>query len=239
MDEIRLIVLGVGVLVIVLIYLWGMRKQIREQIKKRSQLRTRVQPESEPVLEDAAQRTADANRAPDFADSRYADAAAERAEAPAAVAPPLADAVAPPRPAADPEVMTAVLTVIAARSEVFRGRDLLGAFQGLNLQLNRQGTWDWYADAATKPVFGIGHLREPGVFDMNTIDQLTTPGLILFMRLPGPLDATTAVDMMIGMAGQLAKRLNGMVCDERRNKITPPYLSSIRSEAAEFDRRRR
>jgi cell division protein ZipA len=86
-----------------------------------------------------------------------------------------------------------------------------------------------------KTVFSVGHLREPGVFNDKTLDGLSTPGLLLFMHLPGPLPATEAVRMMFGVAGQLAEKLGGKVCDEQGQRFTSEGYIELHKQASQFD----
>jgi cell division protein ZipA len=53
------------------------------------------------------------------------------------------------------------------------------------------------------------------------------------------MEALAAVDFMVTTARRLAQRLDGSVCDERRNKVTTQSIIHLRSEAAEFERRLR
>jgi cell division protein ZipA len=87
-------------------------------------------------------------------------------------------------------------------------------------------------------VFSIAHLREPGVFKLDTIRTLVTPGLLAYMQLPGPLEEVASVDLMIRLLGQLAGRLGGTLCDEQGIPVTPQSLLRLRSRAAEFAQRR-
>ena len=135
-----------------------------------------------------------------------------------------------------------LLFVVAPRDKPYQGTDILAAMQDLELKLNARGTWSYYENSdilSNNSVFRVGHLKEPGVFDIQTIDTLSTPGLVLFIQFPGPLDALTAVDRMIGIAGQLAEKLGGSVCDDHNHKMTPQLISHLREQATEYDRRMR
>ena len=129
-----------------------------------------------------------------------------------------------------------VLLILAEQGELFHGNDLLGTFRALELQLNDKGIWNCHVDgeARDKPVFGIGHLQEPGQFDLATMVDLKTPGMLLFMTLPGPVTATTAVELMIKTADRLVDRVGGIVCDQQGRALTTTSLAKLRSEAAMF-----
>jgi FtsZ-interacting cell division protein ZipA len=142
----------------------------------------------------------------------------------------------------DEEHPNILVLVLAPRETPFQGTTILNAAQELELKLNNKGTWSYCPDdddADSAAVFPVGHLKEPGNFDMKTINTMATPGLVLFAQLPGPLEALVAVDRMIGLAGQLAEKLGGSVRDDHGHKMTPQLISHLRTQAAEYDRRQR
>lgn len=66
-----------------------------------------------------------------------------------------------------------------------------------------------------KPVFSVASLVKPGVLDPNDA-QFSTPGLSLFMVLPGPAKPQLALQDMIATARALAEQLNAEVFDAAR-----------------------
>ena len=142
-------------------------------------------------------------------------------------------------PAATGPEMTVLLTVIAPAERPFSGAAIREASRELALPIGEHGVLECNTDAAsqknTKTVFNVAHLREPGIFNIDTWDSLTTPGLLLFMHLPGPLSATEAVRMMFGVAGQLAEKLGGTVCDENRRRFTQDGYVALHRRASQFE----
>ncbi len=117
--------------------------------------------------------------------------------------------------------MTVLLTVMAPAGQTFAGTAVAAVRDDLHLQLSAGGVWECLGDGSgdQRAIFGIAHLREPGTFDREQLAALRTPGLLLFMKLPGPLRAVPAVDRMIAVAGQIARRLGGTMCDDRRSRM--------------------
>ena len=253
MDELRLIILGAGVVVIALIYLWGMRKHIRASIEERRRRRANALPENEPRLEAATESADTVNReqaldeiAPASNTDDPPDTAGGQVQVGVQIEESLESLSKDRREHIDPEIaeeprMTVLLTLMAPTQKHFGGIRILEAAQEANLRLNRNGTLDYLAETAIGPrcIFRVAHLKEPGVFDLDTVENMETPGLLLFMELPGPVDALAAVDLQLKIAAQLAERLGGTVCDERRSKMTTQAMIHLRSEAAEFERRLR
>jgi cell division protein ZipA len=108
----------------------------------------------------------------------------------------------------------------------------------LKLRLHKSGVFDYFptGEIRDKPVFGIAHLWEPGTFELDTIGKLSTPGLLMFMTLPGPMAPVQAVDRMIQTARQLAQKLGGTVCNDHRERMTNQAFLKIRNAAAELEK---
>ena len=88
-------------------------------------------------------------------------------------------------------------------------------------------------------LFSIANMVEPGYFDSRDINTYRTPGLALFMQLPGPIDGVLAFEKMHQMGEMLARRLSGILCDDKRNKITQQSITHIKDEISEYNLRLR
>lgn len=264
-TQMQWLLAGIGAVIIALIYLWGIRARIKEEIRKR---RRRPLPEHEPVLGEDATHLPDhdiSNRSHTFGDlgvitpdhhladkalvdveilpvNRRTDPSFTVADAETAPTPveSLRETRREPRSAPQPK-MTVALAVIAPRGQSFNGQQIRTAAEDLQFRLNANGLFERFPDDETglEPVFSMAHLREPGLFDPGVLDALATPGLLLFMKLPGPLEEMRALELLLTLSDQLAKKLGGVICDERRNPMTNQALMHLRSEVAELERRRR
>lgn len=143
-----------------------------------------------------------------------------------------------PRPA---EPMHVILTVMADPGARFTGMEILMAAHELGLKFSTQGVFDGYpsGEVKGKPVFSIANVVEPGAFPPDRIQALQTPGLLLFMRLPGALAPLAALEMMLSHARRLAARLGGTLCDERRNRLGPEAIGRLRAQVVEYQRKSR
>ncbi|NJN47127.1 MAG: hypothetical protein HC808_12310 [Candidatus Competibacteraceae bacterium] len=141
----------------------------------------------------------------------------------------------------EPLQMTLLLTVLAGREGAFSGSEILATAQDMGLRFHKSGVLDCLSEQApgNKPVFSIAHLREPGVFDLNTIETLNTPGLLVFMHLPGPLEPSEALNFLLSHSQQLADELGGSVCDEHHNRLTTQHMGHLQSKIGEFERQLR
>ena len=261
-TQLQWLLTGIGAVVVALIYLWGMRSRIKEGIRKRRRwptegnepvLGSATGPLSEDLLADAHDFGELGRITPDhhLAGKVLVDVEIRpilRQESPS-----IAEANAQPSPIVvelprelrrEPAIpalpkMTVALTVIAPRGQSFKGAAIQAAAHELGFQLSALNLFDYGPEDNSDPVFNMAHLRKPGSFDLKTLDDLVTPGLLLFMNLPGPMEEMQALEQLVVAADQLAQKLGGMICDERRNRLTNQGLMHLRSEVAEFQRQRR
>ena len=269
-TQLQWLLAGIGAVIVILIYLWGIRSHLKEEMGKR-----RPRLSKEPVLGDTQASPPDGEvDGHDFGElgritsdhhladkalvdveirpiNRQGSAAAVEADAPTGdetsgeASPSIAPA--PPRePQREPTVspppkMTLVLTVMAPRHQLFHGPRIRVVVEALQFRLSTEGLYELFpeAEADGVPVLGLAHLRKPGLFEPQTLHELHTPGLLLFMKLPGPLEEMKALELLVVTADQLAQKLSGLICDEQGNRMTNQALARLRDEVAELGRQRR
>ncbi|CAB1276017.1 cell division protein ZipA [Candidatus Nitrosacidococcus tergens] len=135
-----------------------------------------------------------------------------------------------------PELIIA-LTVTARGKGVFQGRDIASIFIEHGLQFGEMSIFHAYA--RDKPIFSIVNMVKPGTFNLDKMNSFTTPGLTLFMRLPGPSGGFAAFEAMLNFARILARNLNGDLKDEKRNILTTETIAHIKERILSFNRNRR
>jgi cell division protein ZipA len=57
------------------------------------------------------------------------------------------------------------------------------------------------------PWFSLANNYEPGYFDINNMENFSTPGLSIFTRVPAPWDTVKVFNHMVDVSRQLAQRL--------------------------------
>jgi cell division protein ZipA len=87
--------------------------------------------------------------------------------------------------------------------------------------------------------FSVANLVEPGTFDPATMDTLSTPGIALFLRLPGPPSAEIAFDRMIRTARSMAEELEARLLDQRQSTLTRQTEQHLRDQMRAWDHRNR
>lgn len=156
----------------------------------------------------------------------------------AAAEPPAQKRREPPReapPAEMPEEVFA-LHVMAPRDAPFAGPDLLVAFEAAGLRWGEMAIYHHPGRDGSGRLYSLANMVKPGTFDPRHMGDFTSPGLALFMGLPGPAEPMAAFDAMLAGARGLAVRLGGEVRDDRRNVLTQQTIQSYRDRIAEFER---
>ena len=81
-----------------------------------------------------------------------------------------------------------------------------------------------------EPVFSVASLLKPGHLDPALADSFSTPGLTLFMVLPGPQKPAEAIRDMLTTAERLARALNAEVYDAKRKPLSPGAARNLQLE---------
>lgn len=136
----------------------------------------------------------------------------------------------------DREVM--VINVVA-KGEEFKGPDLLHILLACDLRFGDMNIFHRYesANGVGSVQFSVANSVEPGTFDLDKIDDFSTPGVCFFMSVPGPEEPMQAFDFMVETAQVLVKNLDGEMRDESRSAMTMQTLEHCRQRLRDFERR--
>ena len=135
-----------------------------------------------------------------------------------------------------------IINIMAPGGEAFRGDALLDALLRGGLRFGDMNIFHRYQ----KPggggaiLFSLANMVKPGTFDLDQMDDFTTPGVSLFMTLP--LEAsdstnTQVFDLMLETAQTLAQELGGELKDENRSVMTRQTMEHCRQRIHEFERK--
>ena len=120
-----------------------------------------------------------------------------------------------------------VLSVMASVDDPFKGQSLIRAFENTALQHSDVKIYQ-RNDEKGEPVYGVASAVKPGTFDLNRMDQFSTPGLSLFLQLPGPVDGVIAFDDMVTTAERLAVELGGELQDQNHSILSRQMVAHLR-----------
>lgn len=138
------------------------------------------------------------------------------------------------------EELHIVMTVMARSGEKFSGDALRHALEDAGLHhgdMNIFHRHEQPRDHRTPTLFSAANVLAPGHFEPAGMEALSSPGIAMFMRLPGPDSPVDAFQQMLDAAKTVAEDLNGTLCDETRSTLTPQSINHLRERIADFGRR--
>ena len=133
-----------------------------------------------------------------------------------------------------------VLYVVTQQEPGFLGTDIFTVLEDLGLRYGDMRIFHHYGVGelkVKKPVFSIANMLEPGIFDPQEMTEFASPGLALFMRLPGPFGGRIAFELMLNSAKKIAEVLEGILQDEEHLPLEPKKISLLRERIAHFEQR--
>jgi cell division protein ZipA len=87
--------------------------------------------------------------------------------------------------------------------------------------------------------FSVVNAVEPGTFSINSMAEMSTPGISLFMRVHELVDPVAVFNEMVDVAHSLAEELGGEVRDESRSAMTHQTVEHCRLEISEYQLKNR
>lgn len=138
---------------------------------------------------------------------------------------------------ADPEVF--MVNVVARDSGGFHGDDIMQILLACDLRFGDMNFFHRHElEAGKGPIqFSVANMMQPGVFDIDNMAELRTPGLVFFLTLPGPENMIQAYDYMLETAQAVARNLGGDVLDESRSVLTRQTSEHARAQIRDLERR--
>ena len=133
-----------------------------------------------------------------------------------------------------------VMTVMARTGARFSGDRLRHALERADLyhgEMNIFHRHEHPKDLSTPTLFSAANVLSPGYFEPDRMDALSSPGIAMFMRLPGPEHPSDAFQLMLDAAKTVAEDLDGTLCDESRSTLTAQSINHLRERIADFGRR--
>ena len=148
---------------------------------------------------------------------------------------PAGSETAPGAGASVPKIVT--LYVRAREDRSISGLSLLDAAIKAGLRFGEMKIFHRRHRGATRPVFSMANITRPGSFDPAGWNLFQTPGVTLFMTLPGPVSALDAWDAMLATGKRLAELLDADLMDDAQCLLTRQRIAQIREDMREFDRK--
>ncbi len=124
-----------------------------------------------------------------------------------------------------------VLYILPKVNQKLTGSQINSSAQAMGLTFGEMNIFHY--KSGHRNVFSLANMLEPGSFDVNTIHDLTTSGLTVFMQITGddPLDDLTE---MLQRSYQLAGLLDARLCNHKREPLTQQDAENYRAQVSNF-----
>jgi len=235
-STLRWILIVVGVVIVASIFLFGNPEKKR---KPKASRRTEKSPRrgrkkgasrrQEPTLEGTG---GDAPQAGDDADGEAAGEPGGQGELDIGAP----ERSTPNRPAGPAPEKIVSLFLLAQDNHVINGAELLQATVSTGMQFGDMNIFHRVQEGTEKPIFSLANAAKPGYFERDEWNTFETTGVVLFLTLPGPLQALDAWDAMLATARRISEILHAEMLDEERSPFTRQREAQIREEMREYDR---
>lgn len=158
------------------------------------------------------------------------DAALDAEPAPAPEAPRAPAFLRAPSAAAPVQKSERIVTLLIAERE---GMPILGP--KIHTALKAQGLHFgakqiYHRMAGDRTVFSVASLVKPGLLVPDEAAHFSTPGLSVFMVLPGPVQPVVALQDMMTTAQTLARALNAEVYDSRKQPLNADAMRLLQND---------
>lgn len=114
-------------------------------------------------------------------------------------------------------------------NERINGNILLQALNKAGLSFGKGDIFHYKLE--NNVLFSVANMLNPGTFDLNKINDFSTPGVVMFMHLPGPRNGRTMLVRFLMVAHTLAQELDAVLLDENREKLDYQDLHDLEQEA--------
>jgi len=130
----------------------------------------------------------------------------------------------------DSDDLVIALTIMAPENERFAGRAVKAALESSNLRFGDLQIYHRFTSGSRKQsIFSVANILDPGTLLPDKFISLTTPGLLIFARLPGPVNGLAMFDDLLETAQSLTEKLGGTLSDDSREPISESRLEAMRS----------
>lgn len=132
-----------------------------------------------------------------------------------------------------------VINVMAKPNDDISGNDLLRALLSVGLRFGDMNIFHRHEQITGKGgvLFSAVNVVEPGTFDLNHMEDFKTPGICMFLRLPGPKRSLHAFEQLVESARKIANMLGAELKDENHSVLTQQTIEHYRQRVLDFERK--
>ena len=238
-QTLRLLLAVVGVLLIVIVYVWGRhRKKMLDFINQRGEY-DELEGEDDPPPAEVSKPVKAGHYSGSSArkDPKISLKEPEGGQSESGQEPPKPVVAEPPRrepPKTDPLGAPFLIQIsVVAKAGYFNGLQLRDALDDLRLIYGDMGIYHRYDREYRIPLFSVASLVEPGTFPIKDMESFRCPGVVLFFQPPQVEDPQVVFDDLVATCHELAMRLNGVEWDEKRQPLSLDKIAQMRGRLRE------
>jgi cell division protein ZipA len=124
-----------------------------------------------------------------------------------------------------PESLLIILNIMSPKGHVFTGEGIHAVMTSAGLTHGEHLIYHYMQEGDA--VFSIANAIEPGFFELSKLKTTSTPGLAIFLQLPGPVECRKALTSLLDVSKRIAAALSGELCDESRSVLTQQTISHM------------
>ncbi|WP_438971594.1 cell division protein ZipA C-terminal FtsZ-binding domain-containing protein [Methylophaga sp.] len=126
-------------------------------------------------------------------------------------------------------------TIMAPEAKAFTGKAVKAALEDHDLHFGDMQIYHRQTAGANKQtLFSVANILDPGTLLPDKFVSMTTPGLLIFARLPGPVNGMALFDDLLDTARGINEQLDGLLCDETRKPLSDSALEAMRARILEY-----
>ncbi len=126
-----------------------------------------------------------------------------------------------------------VVSVYRSDLSLVPGDELHQALESCGLEFGAHDIYHRFSSQGDT-VFSVASMVKPGFLIPAEKDELRTPGVSIFLQLPGAVAGAAAFDDMLVTAQTLAERVDGTLLDRQRAPLTEEGIAQLRAACANY-----